>query len=303
MTPSTMRVVRPLSITPAMLVSTNISEADYAEWLAGAGYAKGARVIATSQHKVYESLVDSNVGHAPAGSPDQWVEVGPTNRWKAFDQSNSTQTRAQNFLTYTLKPGKAVHTIAALNLVDATAMRVRVTDPSLGLIYDKTVNLAGQLLVSTWWDWFLGPRTSPKQCIYADLPSAPAADITIDIAGNVGLAVGVILLGQMRTFSMGVQMGARIGITDYSRKERNEFGDTILVERPFARRANWSPVLRAAEVDAFVDFLADVRAQPCLWIGSGRYEAMTVYGIYKSFEVLIAYFDYSTCELELEGLT
>ncbi|KQP43906.1 hypothetical protein [Pseudorhodoferax sp. Leaf274] len=300
---NTLRIVRPQVITPAMLVSTNVPENEYVEWNGGASYPLGQRVIVTSAHKVYQSSVAGNVGQSPLTSPLAWAEVGPTNRWKAFDQSNSTQTRAQNFLTYTIRPGQAIHSVAALNLTEATAMRVRVTDPGLGLIYDKTVNLSGQLLNSTWWDWFLGPRTEPKQCIYGDIPSAPAATITVDIAGTQGLAVGVILMGQTRAFSEGIRKGARIGITDYSRKERTEFGDTVLVERPFARRANWSPVLKASEVDAFVDFMAEIRAQPCLWIGSDRYEAMTVYGIYKAFDVLIAYDDISTCDLELEGLT
>ncbi|PZP97502.1 MAG: carbohydrate-binding protein [Variovorax paradoxus] len=297
------QVVRPLAIAPAMLVATNLGEDALPEWSAGTPYALGVRVMVTAQHKVYESLVSPNTGNAPWSSPAHWVEVSPTNRWKAFDQSNSTQTRAQNFLTYSLKTGQAVDSVAALNLVGATAMRVRVQDPVLGLIYDKTVSLAGQLKEATWWDFFFGERTDPKQCIYTDVPSAPAATITVELAGTEDLAVGVIMLGQLRSFSLGVKLGARVGITDYSRKERNEFGDTILVERPYSRRANFALVLAAMEVDSFVAYMAEVRAQPCLWIGSKRYEAMTLYGIYKNFDVLIEYHDYSTCELELEGLT
>lgn len=38
-------------------------------------------------------------------------------------------------------------------------------------------------------------------------------------------------------------------------------------------------------------------------IASERFEATTVYGIYKSFDIVLSYFDYSDCELELEGLT
>lgn len=298
-----LRVVRPLALTPGMLISSGVPEGDYPEWWAGGQYALGDRVMVLAEHAVYQSLVAGNVGRPPASSPGDWVRVGPTNRWRAFDESNSTRTAYPGLISYRIRPGRVVQSLAALNLVGATSIRVRVIDPVLGTIYDKTRGLSGALLYSTWWDWFFGPRSDPKQAILTDLPSAPAADILIDLAGNDELAVGVLALGDMRTFAMGVQAGARVGITDFSRKERNDFGDTILVERPFARRANFSLVLRASEVDAFVDFMADMRARPCLWIGSARYEAMTVYGIYKSFEVLIAYFDTSTCELEIEGLT
>ena len=100
-----------------------------------------------------------------------------------------------------------------------------------------------------------------------------------------------------------LKMGARIGIQDYSRKERSEFGDVMLVERAFAKRASFSLLLTADEVDSFHQFLSEVRATPCLWIGSRRYESTTLYGFYKNFDIVISYFNYSDCELELEGLT
>jgi hypothetical protein len=303
MTPDTLRIVRPLSITPAMMLASNVTETDYPEWASGTPYALDARVIVAAQHKVYQSLVAANTGNAPATSPTQWVEVSATNRWKAFDDSVSTQTKRASLLSYTIQPGQAIHSVAALNLAEATSMRVRVTDPGLGVIYDKTVPLAGQLINSNWWDWFFGERTQRMQSIYTDLPAAPAATITIDITGTNGLAVGVLVLGQMRQFSLGVQMGARVGFTDYSREEENEFGDVYITERPTADRAVFPLLLEASEVDAFLAFAKSVRKKPCLWIGSDRFEAMTVFGFPKEFDVLISYYDYANCDLELRGLT
>lgn len=286
-----------------MLVSTNVAENDYPEWLAGSTYALGDRVIVSAQHKVYQSLTAGNTGNPPASSLDRWAEAGPTNRWKAFDSSNSTQTKRAGVISYHLKLGRVVNSIAALNLEGATSIRVRVIDPNQGLIYDRTVALAGQLVSPTWWDWFFGPRTDPRQLLLNDLMSAPGAEVLVDIMGNDALAVGVILLGQGRSFSLGVKSGARLGITDYSRKERNEFGDTVLVTRAFSKRASLSMLLRSSEVDTLNAFLSAVRATPCLWIGSDRYESLTVYGFYKSFDIVLSYRDFSDCELELEGLT
>ena len=176
-------------------------------------------------------------------------------------------------------------------------------DPTFGVVYDKTVSLALTPLAPGWWAWFFGERRAPTQTLLQDLPSYPGADILIGITGTAELAVGVILLGQARRFSMGVKLGARVGIQDYSRKERNDFGDVMVVERAFAKRAGFSLLLAAGEVDALYQFLSEVRATPCLWIGSKRYEATTLYGFYKNFDIVISYFDYSDCELELEGLT
>jgi len=298
-------VLKPVTITSGMLVSTNVPETDYPEWAAGTTYAKDQRVILAAQHKVYQSLADGNTGNNPGtiATPAKWIEVGATNRWKPFDKSVSSQVKQANQITFRLKPGQAVTALAVLNITGGTAMRVRVIDPTFGTVYDRTVSLSRVPVSSGWWQWFFGERRAPSQVVLSDLPSYPTADVLIEIEGTADLAVGVITLGQQRRFSLGVRMGARIGIQDYSRKERNEFGDVLVVERAFAKRASFSLLLTAGEVDAFHQFLSEVRATPCLWVGSRRYESTTVYGFYKSFDIVISYFDYSDCELDLEGLT
>lgn len=296
-------VVKPIAVTPSMLISTDVPETDYAEWAAGTTYAIGDRVIVAAQHKIYQSAVASNVGKNPATDSAAWLEAGATNRWKPYDKSVSSQVVQADAISYRIKPGQAVTSVGVLNITGGTSLRVRVIDPTFGTVYDKTVSLSRTPLAPGWWMWFFGERRAPTQALLQDLPSYPGADILIDITGTAELAVGVILIGQVRQFALGVKMGARIGIQDYSRKERSEFGDMLLVERAFAKRASFSLLLTADEVDSFHQFLSEVRATPCLWIGSRRYESTTLYGFYKSFDIVIPYFSYSDCDLELEGLT
>jgi hypothetical protein len=75
------------------------------------------------------------------------------------------------------------------------------------------------------------------------------------------------------------------------------------VRRAFAKRANFNLLIEKSEVDAFQLFLTEIRATPCLWIGSTEYESTTLFGFYKNFEALISYPDYADFELEIEGLT
>lgn len=297
-------VVRPIEVTPAMLVSSSVPETDHPEWAAGTTYATGQRVIVLATHKVYQSTADGNVGNDPTAPVSiKWVEVGSTNRWKAFDKSVSTQAKQATSISYRIKPGSAITSVNLLNLTGATSARVRVVAPGEVTVYDKTVALARTPVETGWWAWFFGDRRTPTQVLLQDLPSYPTADILIDIEGTADLGVGVILLGQLRRFSLGVKMGARVGIQDYSTKSRNDFGDVIVVERAFAKRANFSMLLTAGEVDALHLFLSGVRATPCLWIATQRYESTTVYGFYKNFNIVISYAMYSDCDLELEGLT
>lgn len=296
-----LKVVKPMVVTPAMVIDSNVPEDDYSAWSSGTTYADKARVI--KAHKVWQSIGGSNLNNDPESTPDKWQEVGYTNRYKVFDKSVSSQTTKASSITYQLRMGVAVTSLAALNVKGATSIRVYVIDPEYGTVYDKTIVLTRVPVTSGWWNWFFVDRRVPTQALFTDLKGLPQSDVYVEITGGTDLAVGVILLGQLREFTMGVRMGARVGINDYSRKERNEYGDIVVVERAFAKRANFSMLLRASELDALQMFLADVRATPCLWIGSRRYESTTVYGFYKSFDIVISYYDYSDCDIELEGLT
>lgn len=306
--PTAMSIVQPVAVTPAMLIATNIAETDHPAWLADTTYTLGQRVIVLSNSRVYESLQNSNLGQNPLTARTWWIEVGPTNRWRSFDQSITTQTVAAGTgatsITYTLRPSQAVTAFAALNVTNATSMRVRMQDPVHGIVYDRTADFASQPLQPGWWHWFFGQRAHPTQHIFTDLPGTyHGADLLIEFAGGTGLAVGTILFGSQMRFGIGMQHGARVGIQDYSRKETNLFGDVILVRRAFARRANFDLFINNAEIDSLTNFLASIRAQPCLWIGAEKYESTVLYGFYKNFDVLIAYPEHGECSLEIEGLT
>jgi hypothetical protein len=296
-------IVRPLAVTDAMLVSSTVPETDHAAWNSGTTYALGDRVILTSTHKIYESLQGSNTNRNPATEPLWWVEVSPTNRWKLFDTSNSTQTAQATSISYTLAPGNAINSFAALNLTGASSIRVRLVDGTYGTVYDKTTDLSSQIAAPEWWQWFFGQRVQPTLSVATDLPSYPSAQLIVDLAGNSALAVGVFLFGQSRSIGLGIEAGARVGITDYSRKETNDFGDTVLVQRAFNKRASFDMTISKSEVDSTMSLLSSIRAVPCLWIGSNQYESTVLYGYYKNFDITISYPTFSDCSLELEGLT
>lgn len=296
-------VIQPLEITESMLVACDVPEADAAEWSAETEYALGATVIRASLHKVYESLAAGNLGNTPESVPLQWVEVGATNRWSMFDGSVSRATSQANAISLTLRPGSAVNALAAINVPGCTAIRVRVEDPTYGTLYDETSALSPLPVAPGWWEWLFGARRTRSQLVITNLPHIPTADILVDFTGGADLAVGVLMVGKRHDFGFSVRPGARLSIQDYSRKETNDFGDTVLVRRAYARRAEYEILIQRGEVDSFLTLLSELRALPCLWIGSDSYEAATVYGFYKGGDVLIAYRNHSVVSLDIEGLT
>lgn len=303
-----LKVVPPLTITDSNLTSSNVPETDYAAWSSGTTYATGNRVIITTPnvHKVYESLRDTNTNHNPltdTSSPPYWLEVGPTNRWKMFDTVNSTQTTNTDNIVVTIIPGKVVNTVALLN-ISAKTVRVKVTDTLEGVVYDKTTDLQDDGNITDWYAYFFTPITRRKSFIALDLPSYGSATIEITIE-NTGAtaACGVCLIGTSQSIGEGINLGASTGIQDYSRKEKDQFGDYQLIQRSYAKRLKVSMAVLNTQIDALQDLLVDLRTTPCLWVGDDRYTSTWVYGFYKDFDIVIAYHVVSDCNLEIEGLT
>lgn len=296
-------IITPTTITPAMLESTDVPEDPNPEWSGATTYTGGDRVMLAAQHKVYESLIDGNTNQNPLTTlGTAWVEVGPTNRWRAFDLSHSTQTVQADEMYYELKPGRAVSSVALINLESLHKLTVVMDDPTFGEVYRKEIDVTPIPPEPSWYAWFFGKRTEVRQITLRDLPTYPQAATTISLDGGTELAVGVILLGQERETNAQVLAGASAGIIDYSRKEADEFGDVILVERSYAKRASLPLWLGNDDIDAFYELLAEIRATPCLFI-AGKRRMLTIFGFYKEFDILINYADYSNASLDIEGLT
>jgi hypothetical protein len=210
-----------------------------------------------------------------------------------------------NNITYTLEPSSVNNLLAVLNINNGSQVTVTVNSPSQSpsLVYSKTIDLGGAPITAGWWVWFFGLRRQQTQAIFDDIPPYADGIFTIEILGGSDLSVGVIMLGQQQLYGLGIKYGARVGIQDYSRKETNEFGDTVLIKRAFAKRANVDLFLDKSEVDPLQLELSRIRATPVLWILSNDYESTTLFGFYKNFDVLISYPEHADCTIEIEGLT
>lgn len=296
-----LRIVHPLPVTDSVLVFSNVPESSYPAWSIVGTYGVGDRVYLASTHMVYESAAAGNAGNDPTTSPAQWVEVGPTNRWALFDRSNSTQTAQSSGFTYRLQPTGSYNVVYLGGMTGALSARFQVSHPTLGALADKTLDLASVPNQAGWWEWFYAERRGPALAV-VEVPGVLGSELRVDVTGTTDLAAGVLLFGQAKEIGLLVQQGARVGIQDYSRKETTDFGDTVLVQRAYAKRASFDLPIKAELVDEAIEYLTSIRATPCLFIGP-RYESAVIYGFYKEFDVNIAYASHSVCSLQVEGLT
>ncbi|SEQ60742.1 hypothetical protein [Sphingobium sp. YR768] len=273
---STLRLLQPVTVTDAVLVSSTIDEDDYPAWSGAATYALGARVMVAATHRIYESAADANAGNDPTASA-LWIDIGPTNRWAMFDQALGSLSEADAPIVVRLDPIGSVNAVA---LLDVTAATVRVEAAG----YDRTQVVA----------------SSPGATVFLDLP-VTVGTITVTIWGAGDLSVGTLLMGQLVGLGL-TESSPTAAITDYSRKETDDFGEVTLVERAWAKRMSVRGLIDTAALDIVAGRIANVRALPSLWIGDDALESVTVYGFFKDFSIEVGE-NVSTLSLSIEGLS
>lgn len=287
-------------------VYNSIPENDYTAWSGtGVVYTATARVI--YEHKIYSAATQhtSAATAAPATTAGAllWNEVGPTNRWAMFDNTSQTVTSANNDIFVIIRPG-AITSMACMGLL-GQILEVCAYSPGSAspMIYKSSNNLDGSE-VSDWYEYFYSD-TLQKDVIALSDVIYPIGDTLLAVRMlSTGTAnIGTLVAGKSQ-FIGSTQLGASIGIIDYSRIETNEFGVTSFVQRTYSKRNSVKLFIENNRLNRIYRILADLRATPAIWIGTedSTFEPLVVFGFYKDFSIDVAYNYASYCSLEIEGL-
>lgn len=291
------------------MIYSNIPETDYAAWSAGTAYVVGNRVIRTTVHAIYERVVDGTTPTAPESDPANWIYVGPTNKWAAFDDSPSTLSSNSDIVTYVLKPGR----INSVALLEVEAVEVAITLSYNGeQVFFGHTDLLNNTNIGNWYEYFYEPfyyqttlaLTDLVNAAILDLPQFANAILTVTLTKPTGTPrLGVLACGIV--YQIGnTQNGISLRINDYSRKDTDSFGNTILVRRKYSKRAQVSVFLYSSKVDVVSNLLTQYRATPVVWIAAdAQYSALVIYGFYRDWDIGIPNNIGSLCTIEIEGLT
>lgn len=276
-----MKLIQPAAITDAALISSSVPENDRPEWSAATTYALGAMVMKAATHRLYESVVADNLANDPADANGAWIDAGPTNRWAMLVPTVGAVTSAAAPLAVRIAPGAAFDAVAVLDAVGAT-VRVQVLDGAT-ILFDETRD-TGRAVMS-----------------FFDLPGTAAAHVLITVAGSGTVSVGKVLIGPAMDLGE-TETSPTIGITDYSKRTTDDFGVTTVTPRNWAKTMTLRTKIDTDQVDAAERKVAAIRAVPALWIGDERFDSLSIYGFFKSFQIDLALETISYVSLSIEGL-
>jgi hypothetical protein len=301
-----MQIIKPVTVTNSILTSSNVPETDYAEWASGTTYADGDLVIVIgTTHKVYESLVNSNLGNDPTTDDGtNWLEVSATNRWKAFDQKISEPVTNLNSIQYTFSdPSSNITSVALFGLKGITA-NVTVTSDATE-VYNRDISLTDNRNIVDWYTYFFEEQVQKEQAQWLDIPPYLGSSVQVTVTANTGetAELGQLVLGFLSDLGA-TTYGTSISIEDFSRKETDDFGNFIVVQRAFAQLADFDVQFETQNARKIQRTLAGFRATPIVYIGSEDTSyGTTIYGFYRRFDLTLEGPSLSFGAIEVEGLT
>ena len=304
-------------ITGSGLLYTNVTN-PYSEWSSTTTYAlgnivvvgtyNGSNTVTVANSGTFKSLTNSNLNNSPLTSPSNWVKIAPTNQFALFDDKISSVTSRASDITMVVSCS-SVDSIALLNVVadniSCTLSDIGFTQKYLGnAVFSGTRYMLGNPSFDWYGYFFYDEDTVKTQALFLDINKVNSGIITIRISSTATASVGNLVKGKSKYIG-GTQYGVSSGIIDYSRKETDEFGNTVLTVRNYSKRLSAKVFLTNTNVNKVQQLLYSIRATPVLWLASDDVqleEPLVVFGYYKDFDTEIAYPAHSLCNLEIEGL-
>ncbi|RHZ91155.1 hypothetical protein D1114_21020 [Cereibacter sphaeroides] len=301
-----MKMIAPITVTDAVMASSNVPETDCPAWAAGTTYALGARVILTATHAIYESVQAGNTGHNPATDTTStwWIRVGSTNRWRAFDNRTGQKTTRSGTIDYQLTL-PSICTAVALVGLSAGSVRVRISDAGGTLIFDQTRQLVDRTDVASFFSYFTYAPVYSERAVFEGLPGYVGYTLRVTINAGVGTAeVGEIVAGKMFEFGTTL-VDTEISFEDMSVRERDDFGSVFIVQRDAYDTITFRFAIPAGGEERVRRAVRDTRARPAFFYADvelvGR--GLAVYGLAKPLRIPLQSAGTSIATLETEELS
>lgn len=235
-------------------------------------YYVGDLFIRTSTHRTYECVVAHAAGSGapPENDPTRWLDVGPTNRWKAFDPYSVTPTVADGTLTYVIRPGAFVTGISIWKPQGDTYSIVVKDAPGGTVIASKTGDLYEQAV--GFYEYLFQPWRLLQKISLDSIPLAADPEITVTITAPAGTraAIGTLLIGDWRVFIGagewgGTEYGASSSRQSFSYLAYNDDGtiksEVIRASRREVRASVVVPAEEAMYADALIEEILNIAVE------------------------------------------
>jgi hypothetical protein len=295
-----MKIVRPLTVSEAILTASDVALTDYTVWSAGSYNAGDEVRYAMSAYEALTTTTDRpDVGAAKA--VPTWLRLGYVNRWRMFNDGSDSVTTNTAAITSTLVFDAVLTTVGLLGLV-ADEAQITYTDPVEGLVYDETITLT-DIGVTDWWEFFFLDYESLDTAVFDGIPPYLEATMVITISRlnpSDTASCGRVVAGPLADLAV-TNYGTDIGNISYSTKERDEFGNLQIVVRRSVKRVGYDVTIDTPLVSYVQRALSAIDSIPTLFIGDADFSSTIVFGVYRDFTINLSGVSVCSGTIEVEG--
>lgn len=303
--------VEPDEVILTTSIGADIS--DYPVWAASTSFVPGDRIYANDGSLSYDfEAVAANTNVNPItdqlSADPKWVNIGLSNRYKVMDrvlgQSAKGTTGA---MTYRFEMTENVTAVALFGLVGQTVkVSVETFDGMTYTTIPGTLQerqIASSPAIKNWFEYFFNKYTMIPDMIFTGLPGYTGNFLRIDITSTLDVEIGEIVFGQEMEVGVTLEKPS-LGIRDYSRKERDEFGRPVIIERPFSIYGDFNIVYPSDQTRSLLTELAKIRAKPCVFYVEGLTDGAgtMIFGYYTDFSANLEIGAESFASITVEGL-
>lgn len=293
-----MKVIKPITITPAMIVSNTAANVD-ADYNPATAYALGAKC--TYGGIIWACIEGPATGKQPDINQINWSNKGPANTHALFDDKISTPTTASTSLTLVLKPGY-VNALGLFGLVGDTLTVTARNGVAGEVLYSKTQKLYTRIVTRLY--EYLYERTAQlREVVLTGLPTRKDLHITLTITGT-SVSVGMLSVGSLVVIGEAMY-GMVLDLTDYSLNTTDKNGITTFAKGLFSKRLSGVVVVDNAMFTRVSRDLEALSGIPCVWIGTDKngYTPLTIFGSFRNAPLTIENHTDSTINFDIEGRT
>lgn len=301
-----MKVIPPIKVTDTILTVSGAAEPGAGEvlWNAATVYAVRQVAIRSTTHRRYERTIAGTTATPPESDAANWLDVGPTNRWAMFDTGRNTPTVATSPFVVDLTPGRRINAVF-LGGLDADTAEITMLVGGQP-VFTKLQNLMLRRTTS-WYQYFYGEFKFQPSVVIFDLPPLSGATIRLTLTNSRGpCKCASFVIGSAIDVGR-VKYGAATEALNFSRIDRDVFGNVTLVPRRSVPGTQQTLIAPKASVNILRDLRAQLNAVAAVWSGlddasDGYFEPLLVYGIYRAFDINLSFLDNIEINLKLEEL-
>lgn len=318
------RVTKPIGILDANIISTNVVESTEQQYAMDVVYGLGelARTEGVNEHRIWRSVhgvtvnyVNGNKGYNPLAeldidNPVHWALVGSTNRYKALDTTQSSQTINTGSVQYVFGNGiPRFNLVSILNISEATSVSCVVLGVDGVEVYSQTKVLMSNAGVTNFWRFLFWPRHSHKSVVFENITPLTGCTVTLTITGanTSEVGCGLIVIGNSISFdatpgTTTVDYGATTSVRDFSIRDELPTGDYRFKRGPATRDGKFTFLILKESYDLWNEVVADIGPEPFLFTATNLFDSTTIFGLFGKADASIDHFSHCRVTTEIKGL-